>query len=32
VSECAGRNGMRLDADHAMPANNRMLVFSKAAW
>jgi len=29
VVKCAEINGLRLDADHAMPANNRLLVFVK---
>ena len=29
VVKCAEINGLRLDADHAMPANNRLLVFEK---
>jgi SAM-dependent methyltransferase len=29
VSTCAGENGLRLIADHAMPANNRLLIFSR---
>lgn len=29
VVKCAETNGMRLQADHAMPANNRLLVLEK---
>lgn len=29
VAKCAEINGLRLAADHAMPANNRLLVFVK---
>lgn len=29
VSKCAEISGLRLEADHAMPANNRLLVFVK---
>lgn len=29
VIECAGLFGFKLCADHAMPANNRMLVFTR---
>ncbi len=31
VGELAQRNSLVLEADHAMPANNRLLVFGKAA-
>lgn len=29
VAKCAGINGLALENDHAMPANNRLLVFAK---
>jgi SAM-dependent methyltransferase len=29
VTELAGQYGLRLDADHDLPANNRLLVFAK---
>jgi hypothetical protein len=29
VTQCAGSKGLRLEADYAMPANNRLLIFIK---